>query len=250
MSPAQDTSSSYQPFSDGLRFTGDCGYRIDNDRVIISLHGIANDRPADNLSGSLSVELWALTDVYQGGNFSGFALAATQIGQISGGHWLADCEYDLILDQPPGGDWNLCLMLRESDGQNFETRAWVNFPLLYSVEAPAALADDPIPEVEAVSEVAEVKEETPVVVSIERKRRPVEKQDTPAVKTAKKSKTSLTTVSVNNATEKELASVKGLSKKVAAAIVAGRPYKKLDDLLELKGTGKKMLEKLRPALML
>ena len=250
MLPAQDTTSSYIPFSDGLRFTGDCAYRIENDRVVIRLNGIANDRPADNLSGSLSVELWALEDSYQGGDFRGHVLAGTHIGEISGGHWLPDCGYDLLFTPPPAGDWHLCLMLREWNGTAYESRAWVNYPVPYTSATSLALVTDDMPEATEVSEVTEVKEEAPVVVSIESKRRPVEKQDTPAVKTAEKHKTSLTTVSVNNASEKELAAVKGIPKKLAASIVAGRPYHKLDDLLALKGMGKKLLEKVRPALML
>jgi len=251
MLTTQQQTSSYLPFSDGLRFTGDCGYRIDNDRVVIRLNGIANDRPEDNLSGTLSAELWALDADYQGGAFSGHALAATQVGQISGQHWLADCEYDLLFNRPPAGNWTVCLMLREWNGSAYETRAWVNFAVPYQVTSPVSLVpskkqEEPV----AKSEVTVVKEETPVVVSIESKRRPVEKQDTPAVKKAGKEKTSLTAVSVNNASEKELLAVKGLSLKLARAIIADRPYKDLDELIKVKGMGSKMLEKVRSALML
>ena len=59
-----------------------------------------------------------------------------------------------------------------------------------------------------------------------------------------------TTVSINKASAKELAAVKGISKPLAAAIVAARPYAKLEDVVRAKGMGQKLLEKLRAALTL
>ena len=44
--------------------------------------------------------------------------------------------------------------------------------------------------------------------------------------------------------------MKGISKQLAAAIVAARPYAKLDDVISVKGMGQKLLEKLRSALTL
>ena len=52
-------------------------------------------------------------------------------------------------------------------------------------------------------------------------------------------------VSINTASEAELAAIKGLSKTVAAAIVAARPFKQVDDLLTVKGVGTKLLDKLK-----
>ena len=58
------------------------------------------------------------------------------------------------------------------------------------------------------------------------------------------------TVSVNKASEAELAAVKGLPKAVASAIVAARPFKTLDELVKVKGMGVKMLDKLKGGLSL
>ena len=57
-------------------------------------------------------------------------------------------------------------------------------------------------------------------------------------------------MSVNGASEAELAGLKGLSRTVAKAIVAGRPYATLEALLDLKGIGPKLLAKWRSALKL
>jgi len=56
------------------------------------------------------------------------------------------------------------------------------------------------------------------------------------------------TVSINQASEDELAAIKGLPREVARAIVAGRPYAKLDDVCKAKGMGLKKLAKLRDLL--
>jgi competence ComEA-like helix-hairpin-helix protein len=52
-------------------------------------------------------------------------------------------------------------------------------------------------------------------------------------------------VSLNTASRKEIAAVKGISNKVAENIVAARPFASLDELLKVKGVGAKLLEKVR-----
>ena len=52
-------------------------------------------------------------------------------------------------------------------------------------------------------------------------------------------------VDLNTATEEELQSVKGIGPVFAARIIAGRPYKTIDELLKVKGIGRKKLEKIR-----
>ena len=50
---------------------------------------------------------------------------------------------------------------------------------------------------------------------------------------------------LNTATEKELQSIKGIGPVLAERIIAGRPYRTVDDLLGVKGIGLKKLEKIR-----
>lgn len=52
-------------------------------------------------------------------------------------------------------------------------------------------------------------------------------------------------VNINTASEEELATVKGIGAKTAQAIIAGRPYKNLDELMKVKGIGAKKLEKIQ-----
>ncbi len=53
------------------------------------------------------------------------------------------------------------------------------------------------------------------------------------------------TLDLNTATEEELQTIKGIGPVLAARIIAGRPYKTVDDLLKVKGIGPKRLEKFR-----
>jgi len=56
-------------------------------------------------------------------------------------------------------------------------------------------------------------------------------------------------VDLNTTTARELQSVSGIGPTLATEIIAGRPYKKVDDLLRVSGVGQKLLEKIRPALV-
>ena len=62
----------------------------------------------------------------------------------------------------------------------------------------------------------------------------------------KKAKSPQGLLDLNTATEKELQSIKGIGPVLAARIIAGRPYKSVDDLLKVKGISPKKLEKIRP----
>jgi len=56
-----------------------------------------------------------------------------------------------------------------------------------------------------------------------------------AKKDAKTAKTAAAAVDVNSADEKTIAALPGIGKKTAKEIVAGRPYKSVDDLKKVKG---------------
>jgi competence ComEA-like helix-hairpin-helix protein len=72
-----------------------------------------------------------------------------------------------------------------------------------------------------------------------------------AVETTAKGKAeTVECISVNTATAEQLASLKGLSKTVAKAIVAARPFKSVDDVVRAKGMGDKLFAKLRSRLTL
>ncbi len=239
---------------------GSVGYRIENDRVHINVGSIFNPRSADNLSGTLAIELWALSEPYAGGAFAGVKLAGANLGQIFGQTESAIREFDLSFSEPPVGVWNYVLMLWEWTEAGFITRDFVNFNQLVSVMpafqpvveftvaepiapvvVPVELVTEAVaPAVEAAPAVAEVVE-TPVVAQ------PVATVATK--KPAKKSKQD-GKVSVNSASAEDLTAVKGMPAKVAEGIVKARPFEQLEDLVKVKGMGAKLLTKLRSYLRL
>lgn len=55
---------------------------------------------------------------------------------------------------------------------------------------------------------------------------------------------------LNKATKEDLESIPGIGSVTASRIIAGRPYKSVDELLKVKGIGKKKMEKIRPYLLI
>ncbi len=53
-------------------------------------------------------------------------------------------------------------------------------------------------------------------------------------------------VNVNAATEQEIETIPKIGTARAALIIAGRPYTSVDDLLRIKGIGRKTLDEIRP----
>ena len=53
-------------------------------------------------------------------------------------------------------------------------------------------------------------------------------------------------IGLNTASEKELMSINGIGPVLSARIIAGRPYRSVDELLKVKGIGPKRLERFRP----
>lgn len=206
-----------------LQLEGNCGYRIDGSRITLNIDSILNNRPSDNCSGTLSLELWALDQPYHGGHFNGQIIAGQEIGTLQGQHEFNGVSRLLDFQAPQSGNWVLCLMLREWNGQAFETVDYRNFAQQYVVtareQAPAAQAPAAAPAASTTG--AESK-----VVHL-----PKREDDG--------------RISLNQATTSDIAALKGVSAKLAEKIVAGRPYQSIDGLLLIKGIGEKLLNRLR-----
>jgi len=201
----------FQPF-----ILGDVSCQIADGKAEIAIESIASPRSADNISGTLALEVWALDAPYAGGAWRGQPVASLVLGQLSGGSAWTDCHYNVPAVAAGAA---LTLMLREWTPAGYLTRDYRN------LSAPV---------------VAE-----PVVEAV----KPAKEEKKVAKKSAKKASVKLAaakdeTVSVNSASVVELAAVKGLSRVVAEAIVAARPYASLDDLVRAKGIGAKLLEKI------
>lgn len=200
--------------------------RIADGTAEISVDRIANPRAADNLSGTLALEVWALATPYAGGAWTGSPVASLILGQLAGGEAWTDCRY--TVPAVGANDAALTVMLREWTAAGYLTRDYRNLPVV-AAAAPADAA--PTPAASPAKPVAK-----------KAAKKAAAKAPVAAAQSA--------TVSVNAASVDELAALKGLSRAVAAAIVAGRPYASVADLLRVKGLGPKLLEKLGASLRL
>ncbi len=243
--------------------SGDCGYAIDGNTITLNIEAINNDRSEGNLSGTLLLELRASRT----GDRQQHVLTHTVLGTLAGQCFFPQCQHLLPFEEPPVGQWQLSLQLREWDGAEYQLVDSMTFACDYVVEPELdVLNGKNVIEVAfgGSEEVKEAASKTTEPAKAAVKQAPVAKKSAAkkasvAQKTAAKkapaakaevSETSSTTnsVNVNSATLAQLQSLTGVSRKLAEALVEGRPYYKAKDLLEVKGLGKKTLEKILPQL--
>ncbi len=197
-------------------------------QILITIDEIANLRGADNLSGTLAVELWALAEPYLGGEFQGQVLAATTIGELQGQHCVSNCRYQLNYQAAEAPHAEVCLMLREWAGDaGYVTQDYVTL----SVES-SSNNDSAEPNENAVS-YAELAEQYAESTD-------ASEEFNEAANASK--------VSINSGSYEDLHAVKGINKKLAQKIIAGRPYRKKKALLQLPTINKKKFKKIKPKL--
>jgi len=214
----------FQPF-----MLGDVNCQIADGKAEIAIESIASPRPPENLSGTLALEVWALDAPYAGGSWVGTPVASLVLGNLAGGSAWNDCQYNVpaVIANPGAA---LTVMLREWTPAGYLTRDYRN--LLAAVIA------------EPVAPVAKpVEAEKKAAPKVDKKVAPKVEKKAAKKSSSKPAAAKSEAVSVNSASAAELAAVKGLSKAVAEAIVAARPYAKLDELVRAKGMGAKLLEK-------
>jgi competence ComEA-like helix-hairpin-helix protein len=228
------------------RIVGNVGYRIEGERVQMTVDRVENPRFEDNRSGTLSLELWALPEAFGGRRFQGHYLAGVEFGPVAGQSGLDLQPINVAFTPPPTGNWQIVLMLREWTAAGFVTRDFTNFATRF-VSAPIAekaatppVIKAPLPEVVKQSAPKAEKAVSPPALKV-----------LPPAKPARGSSgASDKGVSINTAPAEELAAVKGLSAKLAQGIVRKRPFASLDELGEVKGIGAKILAKVRSRLRL
>lgn len=135
------------PISDlkPLALNGMCSYHINGEWLGMDVEEVVNNRDTANTSGTLSLEMWALPSRYEGGDFSGYQVAAATLGQLRGQHCLRQLHYSLPINNPAEGSWYLVLMLREWDGGGYITRDFINFPETLRAQSRIVLSLDGVP---------------------------------------------------------------------------------------------------------
>jgi DNA uptake protein ComE-like DNA-binding protein len=217
----------------------------------LMIEAIVNPRDEDNLSGTLALEVWALDSPYNGGGWTGNPVASVIVGILGGGNQWADCQFDVPAALPAAGA-SLTVMLREWTPAGYVTRDYRNFAAAPAKAKPAAKARAAAkPKAAATAKpdaakapAAEVKAAAPKAAVAVKPAKKVATVKAASIKEVSKP------VSINKASEDDLAAIKGLPREAAKAIVAARPYATLDDVCKAKGMGQKKLEKLRALLTL
>ena len=220
-----------------------------NDEITFDIARIENPRDGDNISGTLALELWALDSEYAGGDWTGVPVASLVLGSLSGQTEWTDCHVTTHAGPLPEAG-HLTLMLREWTPAGYVTR---DFRALARPSGSPAKAE------KATKATAEKKAKAPAEAKTKaaEKAAPVAAAAAPVAEKAKAAApvaaaaaAATPGVSINTASAAELSDIKGVSNALAKAIVAGRPYAKLDDVVSAKGMGEKLLKKIRASLKL
>ena len=222
-----------------------------DEQITFSIARIENPRDADNLSGTLALELWALDAPYVGGAWTGVPVASLILGTLNGESAWEDCSYTTHAGPLPASG-HLTLMLREWTPAGYLTR---DYRVLARPSVSPAKAESK-PAVAAPKAKAASPSKDKAAVKAEPAKKPVAEKVTPvatkpvAAKPAAAAPAAASTVSINSASLVQLNAVKGINEVLAKAIIAARPFASLDDLIRAKGVGEKLLEKLRGSLKL
>lgn len=117
------------------RLCGPVGLWFESDtELVLDLDRVSNPRAADNVSGTLAVEVWASDRAYAGGPVLGQPVAGAVLGSLAAGDTWHPGALHLRATRPAAGS-HLVVALREWNGAAYVTRDFVNF-----APAPAAPA--------------------------------------------------------------------------------------------------------------
>ena len=239
------------------RMRGTISYRIDSNRVHLSVEHIENARETSNLSGTLALELWALPGQYTGGSFHGTALAGVALGSLAGETESTITSFDLPFARPADGVWHFVLMLREWTAGGYITRDYTNFPV------PVSYGSTPSPKTAPTELAPTVSSALKPTPAVQAGAPPSPHRVQPALPLKGKSKTETPQpakpdaaiknpplISINRGTEADLCAIEGLSPRLVQSIIKKRPFASLDDLSRIKGITSKLLATIRSRLSL
>ncbi len=118
-----------QPFL-APHFDGSVGYAIDGGEVTLRAERVFNPRGADNLSGSLSLQLRAVP-AQQADGGEAIVLATAFLGRVAGGSAIEGVAERAAFSPPPPGEWRIVLVLLEWTAVGLEARDRCAFEVTY-----------------------------------------------------------------------------------------------------------------------
>ncbi len=228
----------------GIRLEGTPSIAMGFGRVQLDMPAIMNNRAEGNISGTLRIELWDLDAPYSGGDFNGEPLAGFTVGTLTSGYCYPACEYDLINLTFSNQAERPVVMLREWNGASYDTVAFCE--IADRTEKVAA----PVKKAAPVARTETPKTEQPKAKATPKTAPKAKAEAKSVAKKSAKKKGSIELISINDASVADVAELKGVSEKLAAAIVAGRPYTSPNELLRVKGMGVKLLTRIKDSIKL
>lgn len=232
----------------GIRLDGTPSINMGFSRIELSMPAILNNREEGNVSGTLRIELWDVKQPYTGGDFEGEPLAGFTVGTLAAGFSYAACSYDLVNLTFSNTAARPVVMLREWNGVSYDTVAF--HEIADRTEKAAEPAKKAAPAAKKEAAKTEAPEAKPEAKAEPKAKVEAKVAAKPAAKKAAKKKGSVELVSINEASVAEIAELKGVSEKLAAAIVAARPYTSPNELLRVKGMGVKLMTRIKDSIKL
>jgi DNA uptake protein ComE-like DNA-binding protein len=200
--------------------------------LTLRVGGISNPRARENISGSLSLQVWATERPYTGGPLTGIRLANVSLGQLQGQASIDAQTFSLPTEGLAEGLPERAVVLVEwtHTGELIrDYRAIANLAPVVAAK-PVAVAE-PVVAAKPVAVAEPVVAAKPVAVA------------EPVV--AAELASSSSRLSLNAATEDQIARAAGITAKLASQISRKRPIRNFEDLLAVRGVGEKTLQKLR-----
>jgi hypothetical protein len=114
-----------------VQFSGTVGYSYVGTTAVLTADKVQN-LDAGGISGTLHMELWALSTPYTGTAVTGYKMAQYSLGQLSGGFFFANINSgNIAFTPPPNGVWYFVMILTEFIGSGpnngYATRDYANF---------------------------------------------------------------------------------------------------------------------------
>jgi DNA uptake protein ComE-like DNA-binding protein len=117
------------------RLEGTVSYAVEGQEVVLEVDGIYNPRSSTNLSGTLSLELWAFP--VSGPATEGVRLAVAEVDRVAGQARLSAVAQRVAFCEPPVGEFQVALLLSEwTFAHGYVARDRRNFRSLYERAAP------------------------------------------------------------------------------------------------------------------
>jgi hypothetical protein len=116
--------------SQSIAMSGIVGYESFGNFVTLSAKRVDNFRAEGSISGSLSLQLWAIDQPYYGQGLYGYKMGEANLGTLPGGYYISDISRTVAFDEPPRGYYNMVLVIGEWNGYKYIIFDWYNFPTI------------------------------------------------------------------------------------------------------------------------